>query len=121
MPNPSAISEIPALDRETERAARAFLKRLEGKYAVIEAILYGSRARGTHTAESDADIAVILDGAKGDRYAVARDWAGIAFDVMMITGVLVEALPLWAEEFRQPETFRNPALLQNIRREGLPL
>ena len=37
-----------ALDPETERAARAFPQRLEGKYPVIEAIVFGSRARGDH-------------------------------------------------------------------------
>jgi hypothetical protein len=51
-----------ALDAETERAARAFLRRLEGRYPVREAILYGSRARRTHNSESDADIAVVLKG-----------------------------------------------------------
>lgn len=49
-----------AIDAETERAARAFLGRLEGKYPVIEGILYGSRARGDFAPGSDADIAVVL-------------------------------------------------------------
>jgi predicted nucleotidyltransferase len=83
--------------------------------------LFGSRARGTHTAESDADIAVVLEGTTGNRYAVGGDMAGIAFDVMMETGVLVEALPLWADELKRPEAFSNPALIENIRREGLRL
>jgi hypothetical protein len=47
--------------------------------------------------------------------------AGIAFDVMMETGVLVEALPLWADELKRPEAFSNPGLIENIRREGLRL
>ncbi len=105
----------------TERAARAFIQRLEGKYSVIEAILFGSRARGVHTAESDADIAVVLEGARGNRFAVGGDMAGIAFDVMLETDVLVEALPLWAEELAQPDTFRNPALILKIKREELRL
>jgi predicted nucleotidyltransferase len=88
---------------------------------VIEGILFGSRARRTHTAESDADIAVVLAGARGNRYAVGSDMAGIAFDVMLDTGVLVEALPLWADELKHPETFSNPALIFNIQREGLRL
>jgi DNA invertase Pin-like site-specific DNA recombinase/predicted nucleotidyltransferase len=111
----------PAMDAETALAARTFMQRLEGKYSVVEGILFGSRARGTHTAESDADIAVVLEGTKGNRYAVSGDMAGIAFDVMMETGVLVEALPLWADEFKRPEVFSNPALIENIRREGLRL
>jgi DNA invertase Pin-like site-specific DNA recombinase/predicted nucleotidyltransferase len=119
-PSP-AVSVKPSIDADTERAARVFMRRLEGKYPVIEGILFGSRARGTHTAESDADIAIVLEGAKGNRYAVSGDMAGIAFDVMMETGVLVEALPLWADELKRPETFSNPALIRNIRRDGLRL
>jgi DNA invertase Pin-like site-specific DNA recombinase/predicted nucleotidyltransferase len=119
---PTLPAPVPSLiDAETERAARTFMQRLNGKYPVIEGILFGSRARGTHSAESDADIAVVLKGTKGNRYAVSSDMAGIAFDVMLETGVLVEALPLWADEYKRPETFSNPALIRNIQRDGLRL
>jgi DNA invertase Pin-like site-specific DNA recombinase len=119
---PSPVVPVrPLIDADTERAARVFMQHLEGKYPVIEGILFGSRARGTHTAESDADIAVVLEGTKGNRYAVSGDMAGIAFDVLMETGVLVEALPLWADELKRPETFSNPALIRNIQRDGLRL
>jgi predicted nucleotidyltransferase len=120
---PMAI--IPAIDADTVSATRAFLRRVEGRYPVREAILYRSRARRTHRADSDADVAVILkgprNGSPGDRKAAALDMAGIAFDVLLETGVLVEALPLWEDEYEQPERFSNPALIQNIRRDGLRL
>ena len=116
-----AVPVEPRIDADTERAVRVFMQRLEGKYPVIEAILFGSRARGTHTAESDADIAVVMQGGKGNRYAIGGDMAEIAFDVMMETGVLIEALPLWAEELKRPDAFSNPALIRNIRRDGLRL
>ncbi|WP_338861219.1 nucleotidyltransferase domain-containing protein [Mycetohabitans rhizoxinica] len=32
------------------------------RYDVTDAILYGSRARRTHQADSDADVAVLLKG-----------------------------------------------------------
>ena len=70
-----------ALDDDTRRAARAFLRRLDRRYAVRDAFLFGSRARGAHMVDSDADIAVVLNGARGDRIAAALDMAGIAFDV----------------------------------------
>src|SRR5271157_2158790 len=113
---PPALSVRPALDAETERAARAFMQRLEGKYPTIEGLVFGSRARGDHKPDSDADLAVILKGERGDRYKVSGDMAGIAFDVMMETGVLVDPLPLWEDELKRPEQFSNPKLIANIRR-----
>jgi DNA invertase Pin-like site-specific DNA recombinase len=111
----------PALDAETERAARVFMQRIEGKYPMIEGLVFGSRARGDHKSDSDADLAVILEGERGDRYKVSGDMAGIAFDVMLETGVLVDPLPLWEDELKRPERFSNPALIDNIKREGLRL
>jgi DNA invertase Pin-like site-specific DNA recombinase/predicted nucleotidyltransferase len=114
-------ADPPRLDRETERAARAFIGRLAGRYSVREAIVFGSRARGDHDADSDADLAVVLNGARGNRTAAALDMAGVAFDVLLETGILVEALPLWEDEIARPESFRNPALIETIRREGVRL
>ncbi len=111
----------PSLDKETEHAARVFMRKLEGKYPVAEAIVFGSRARGTHKPDSDADLAVVLKGKPGNRWAAVRDMGRIAFDVMLETGILVEALPLWAGELKRPETFSNPALIETIQREGLRL
>ena len=118
---PSPLPVRPALDAETERAARVFMKRIEGKYPTIEGLVYGSRARGDHRPDSDADLAVILKGERGDRYKVSGEMAGIAFDVMLETGILVQAVPLWEGELKQPERFSNPTLIDNIKREGLRL
>jgi DNA invertase Pin-like site-specific DNA recombinase/predicted nucleotidyltransferase len=115
------LADPPRLDPETERAARAFMRRLAGRYSVREAIVFGSRARGDHGADSDADIAVVLNGARGNRTAAALDMAGVAFDVLLETGILVEALPLWEDEIARPESSRNPALIETIRREGVRL
>jgi predicted nucleotidyltransferase len=117
----SSAAPPPKLDSDTARAAQSFLRHLAERYPVREAILFGSRARHTHRPDSDADIAVVLDGAHGNRTAAALDMAGIAFNVMMETGVLVEALPLWADDLERPGTFHNPRLLEHIRREGVRL
>lgn len=109
------------VDAETVRAARVFLDRIAGRYAVSEAILFGSRARHTHHADSDADIAVVIRGEHGKRSTVAMDMAGVAFEVLLSTGVLIEALPLWQDELDHPERFNNPALIENIRRDGVRL
>lgn len=97
------------------------MERIVGRYQVSRALLFGSRARETHSQESDADIAVILPGQHGRRTPIALDMAGIAFDVLLETGVLVEALPLWEDEMDHPDLFSNPALIKNILREGIPV
>ena len=118
---PPASSFKLKIDPATERATRTFLDQFRLKYPVREAILFGSRARGDHTPDSDADLAVVLEGEHGDRAAVSMDMAGLAFNVMMKTGVMVQGLPLWDEDMKMPERFSNPALIENILREGIHL
>jgi len=115
------MGSLADMDVETERAARAFLEKLSGRYDLIGAILFGSRARRNHRPDSDADIAVLLRGSHGDRVNAATDMAGIAFDVLLETGVLVEVLPFWKDEWEHPDHFNNPFRTENIRREGVRL
>lgn len=109
------------IDPETERAARVFIAKVAREYDLAGAILFGSRARRNHRPYSDADIAVLLHGAPGRRLDAVLKMAGIAFDVMLETGILVEALPFWEDEWDHPERFNNPGLIENIRREGVRL
>ncbi len=122
---PPADAQTPKERREPDyralRAAQAFLQRLDPKYAVVESLLFGSWARGDQTADSDADLAVVLSGENGDRYGVCAEWAALEFDAMLETGVLVQALPIWESEWREPARFPNPALIENIRRDGVAL
>ncbi len=106
---------------ETARASKIFLDRIRGRYPLREAYLFGSRAKNLAGPESDADIAVLLSGSSICRADATVDMAGIAFDVMLETGVLVDAIPFWEDEWDHPERFSNPALLENIRRDGVRL
>ena len=106
-------------DPETLQAAKAFLDRLEGRY--VKALLYGSRARGDHTSDSDADIAVVLKGRRGDRSKAVLDLSDAAHDALLETGVYIQPFPLWESELRRPGQSKNPALIENIKREGIRL
>jgi predicted nucleotidyltransferase len=55
------------------------MKWLEGKYPVREAILFGSRARGDHRPDSDADIAVILKARKATATRSPATWRVLNF------------------------------------------
>jgi uncharacterized protein len=109
------------LDAQTQHAAKIFLEKIASRHPFHEALLFGSRARDTHTTDSDADIAVVLKGPNRDRADAVKSMAAIAFHVMLETGVMVEALPLWLDEIKDPDSFSNPALIRNILREGIRL
>lgn len=111
--NPSRI------DRDTENAVRNFLHRIANQYEIAGAFLYGSRARGTHRPESDADVAVLLNGEPQKVLEVTLAMSDVAYDVLLETGVNISPLPVWLEEWERPETYANPALLRSIARDGV--
>jgi uncharacterized protein len=117
-PTPYLSSPV---EPETVGVAREFVRRVSVRYPVKAALLFGSRARGTHRADSDVDVAVLLRGPRGKLMDASLDMADIAFDVLLETNVYIQPLPIWEDEWEHPETHSNPRLLENIRREGLPL
>ena len=62
-----------------------------------------------------------MNGGRGDFIDIKLDMAGIAFDVLLETGVPVQAFPMWDGDLNHPERFANPALIDHIARDGIPL
>ena len=109
------------IDLDTEAAVRRFLASIAGRYDIEAAIVYGSRARGTHRSDSDADVAVLLRGERQRLLPIKLDMASDAYDVLLDTGILISPLPIWLDEWQHPESYVNPARLRNIEREGVRL
>ena len=112
---------ITDIDPATERAARTFIAKISARYDFANAILFGSRARHTNRPDSDADIAVILQGRPGNFVITKLEMADIAYDTLLETGIRIQPLPIWEDEWNDPETYSNPLLLRNIDREGVHL
>jgi uncharacterized protein len=108
------------LDSHTERAVRAFLDLLPSDLPVERAILYGSRARGDHGPESDADVALILTEGAGD-WRTLWTLGDVAYDVFVETGILIQPVPISSQDWSHPEHFPRPSFLRNLTREGIPL
>ncbi len=109
------------IDTKTEQAARSFIAKVQRQYDPTGAILFGSRARRNYRPDSDADIAVLLRGHRGRFLDTKLALADIAYDVLLETGILIQPLPVWEDEWEHPENHENSALLQNIKREGVRL
>lgn len=109
------------IDPDTAEAVRRFIGLISDRYATAGAIIFGSRARGTHCPDSDADVAVLLSGEHQRFLTTKLAMADIAFDVLLETGINISPLPVWLDEWEHPENYSNPALLQNIAKEGVRL
>lgn len=115
------MGSIVDIDTETEAAARAFIAKVSGQYELAGVILFGSRARKNHRSDSDADIAVLLRGQPGKFISTKLAMADIAYEVLLETGIRIQPLPIWEDEWEHPEAYSNPSLLHNIEREGIRL
>ncbi|HEX7325133.1 MAG TPA: nucleotidyltransferase domain-containing protein [Rhodanobacteraceae bacterium] len=107
------------IDPATAQAVQLFLRRAALQFAVRDGILFGSRARGYARRDSDADVAVVLDGRRGKFMQTKLAMADIAFDTLLDTGIHVQPLPVWASEWNAPESWWNPELLRTVKRTGV--
>jgi uncharacterized protein (UPF0332 family)/predicted nucleotidyltransferase len=109
------------IDAVTERALCMFLERIRPRYDVAEAILFGSRARGDHGPDSDADLMVVLRGRRQNTVGITLAMSDIAFDVLMETGLDIAPLPVWQNELLDPEHHPNPDLVRTAMKEGITI
>lgn len=112
---------VNPLDQATIAAVRQFFQLVQQHFDAQQVVLFGSRARGTHRTDSDADVAVLLTGKHGAVLPVKMQMADMAFDIMLETGILISPMPVWEDEWEQPSLHSNPDLLVNIQREGIRL
>jgi predicted nucleotidyltransferase len=110
---------MPKLKPSTQHAAELFLALVGKDYDVLGGIVYGSQARGQERPDSDTDMAVLLRGPHATLYDTTMRLSDSSFDVMLDTGVCIQAIPIWEDWWHDPQTFNNPDLIKNIKREGI--
>ena len=91
------------LSADTIKATSAFVKRVAETYPTQQAILFGSRARGTSHVESDTDVAIIIKGKPGHFIKTKMAMNNIAYDILLATGIRIQPLPVWEHESAHPE------------------
>jgi uncharacterized protein len=102
------------------RALGMFAERVAADYGqrVSRLVVFGSRARGSATRESDVDVAVVLEGA--DDLRADRDrLSDMAYDVLVETGEELQPWPVSTATWENPDLARNPVLIRAMKRDGI--
>jgi antitoxin ChpS len=108
-----------SVDLVTQAAVKQFAGLVARDYPLQQTILFGSRARGDAHDESDADVALILSGQIQPFVKTKMALSELAYDVLLDTGVVIQALPIWERQWAAPDSYSNPRLLQNVQRDGI--
>ena len=110
--------KIPLIQPEEEGLTRfkSALQSLLGDN-LLSLHLFGSRARGEGTEESDLDVLVLVK--KKDR-ALCRRIVEESLEVDLKYGTNLAPTILTAEEYRQNREYGTP-FYRNVEREGVPL
>jgi predicted nucleotidyltransferase len=108
-----------SVDPITQAAVKQFADLVARDFPLEQTILFGSRARGDAHDESDADVALILKGQVQPLVKTKMALSGLAYDVLLNTGVVIQALPIWESQWIQPYAYSNPRLLHNVVRDGV--
>ncbi len=107
--------------QSSKQAISLFVKKVKKEFSIQRVLMFGSRARGDEHSESDIDLAVLMKEASGDFFSLKLKMDDIAYDILLETGMRIQALPIWQSEWQHPEHYSNPYLIKNIQREGVAL
>jgi predicted nucleotidyltransferase len=101
-----------ALTRFAQDARRHYGSRLKGLY------LFGSRARGDHEPDSDADVAVVLEDGPWKYRDERRALSDLTYDRLIDDGVEIQTIPIAASEWTDPRRHHNPSLVCSMKRDA---
>jgi uncharacterized protein len=111
--SPPGVADVArALDRFAASVVTAYGDRLTGLF------LFGSRARGDYEPFSDADVAVVLNDEDWGLVRETRRMARLAHEVLIETGVEVQAWPVSRASWEDPARCSDSVLVQSMRRDA---
>lgn len=108
---------------EQQQAVDAFVRLVQEHYGARLLLLrmFGSRARGDSHEESDLDLAIVLEDGDWQFWDEKRWLAKRAAASRLFTGLHIQAWPIRKSAWDNPQTHRNPAFIENVRRDAREL
>lgn len=112
---PGESDVVRALELFAAAVGAAYGDRLDGLF------LFGSRARGDYEPFSDADVAVVLNDQDWALVRETRRLARLAHEVLIETGVEVQAWPVSRGAWENPAHHSESVLIRSMRRDAKPI
>lgn len=112
---------MPTVDRDTMDTLREFKHRVERRFGdrVREVYLFGSRARGDHQPDSDADVAVFFAGSIERPFALVAEMVDEAYDLLLERGIYISPKALLEDSLAEPDAYPSPQLTKAVLRDGI--
>ena len=119
--------QAPAnVDTMTHAAMKAYARAATKALRTVNApplekiLLFGSRARGTHSSNSGADVALVLRGRDVRRSReFLWDIGDLTYAAQAEFAFLVSPVVLWSDLLATPSLSSNPDFYCNVSREGV--
>lgn len=103
-------------DEQVELGLRRFVEGVRGRYGgdLRGVFLFGSRARGDHRPDSDADVAVVLADGDWSEVAESVEMANETFAILLDHALDIQPRAIAESHWRDPNLDKEPLLVRNI-------
>jgi uncharacterized protein len=103
-------------------ALEAFVASVRRHYGprLVDIVVFGSRARGDATEESDIDIALILHDGDWTLWAEKQQLADFIHDALVEHEFYIQAWPVRHSEWLEPSKGANAKFIEAIRTDARP-
>jgi predicted nucleotidyltransferase len=113
----------PPTDTQVDDALAQFAAATRKQYGdrLYGVYLFGSRARGDHRADSDADVAVVLED--GDWIEWKERWKlnRIAYEHCLENGIVIQPWPFSISRWQSQNLQSSTGLIVSARRDAVPI
>ena len=111
------------IDAAVKDALNRFVRALDHAYGgrIEKVVVFGSRARGDHTADSDVDVAVVLSSLDGRRFEERMRMTDLGYEILVDTGLSIQAWPVTWSEWNGTAVHPNADFLANMKRDAVEL